>query len=138
MDALINEFEKRSKSLLDWCEINHLDTNWPKTFAMFITNKRIKLTLTISLNQQEIQVVQAFKLLGITIDNKLSFATYVANLTKQINQRLYSIIRLFYSSINVKLQFFKSFILPYFDYCCSLFIYFPKEILQKIICVLII
>ena len=28
---------------------------------------------------------------------------------------------------------FKSFILPYFDYCATIFIYFPKIILQKII-----
>ena len=31
----------------------------------------------------------------------------------------------------VKIQFFKTFILPYFDYCISLFIYFNKQTLQK-------
>jgi hypothetical protein len=33
---------------------------------------------------------------------------------------------IFYLSYNVKLQFFKSFILPYFDYCSSLAIYLNK------------
>ena len=40
-----------------------------------------------------------------------------------------------YNSLNlllIKLQFFKSFILPYFDYCMSIYIYFPKLTLQKI------
>ena len=32
----------------------------------------------------------------------------------------------------MRLQFFKSFILPYFDYCSSLVIYFPKRALQKL------
>jgi hypothetical protein len=37
-----------------------------------------------------------------------------------INRKLYSINRLFYLPFNVKLQFFKSFLLPYFDYGISL------------------
>lgn len=32
----------------------------------------------------------------------------------------------------VKIQFFKSFIIPYFDYCMSLSIYFNKQSIQKI------
>ena len=47
-----------------------------------------------------------------------------------INKRLYSIDRLFYLSHRVRLQFYKSFILPYCDYCMSLSIYFPKGTLQ--------
>ena len=40
--------------------------------------------------------------------------------------------RIFYLSTSGKIQFFKSFILPYFDCCRSLLIYFPKSILQKL------
>jgi hypothetical protein len=32
----------------------------------------------------------------------------------------------------VKIQFFKTFVLPYFDYCLSLLIYFPKTTIQRI------
>ena len=35
-------------------------------------------------------------------------------------------------SATVKLQFFKTFIMPYFGYCSSLLIYFPKTTIQKI------
>jgi len=49
-----------------------------------------------------------------------------------INKRLFSIKKLFYLSFQVKLQFFKTFILPYFDYCSTLFIYFNKTTIQKI------
>ena len=34
--------------------------------------------------------------------------------------------------MSVKIQFLKSFILPFYDYCLSLFIYFPKATIQKI------
>jgi len=45
---------------------------------------------------------------------------------------MYSIKRLFYLATSVKIQFFKTFILPYFDYCISLFIYFPKAAIQSL------
>jgi hypothetical protein len=51
---------------------------------------------------------------------------------KLSHERLHSIKRLFYLPSAVKLQFFKSFILPYFDYCATLFGYFPKETIQKL------
>ena len=46
--------------------------------------------------------------------------------------KLYSIKRLFYLATSVKIHFFKTFILPYFDYCLSLSIYFPKSTFQSI------
>ena len=35
-------------------------------------------------------------------------------------------------SFQVKLQFFETFILPYFDYCSTLIIYFTNTVIQKI------
>ena len=35
---------------------------------------------------------------------------------------------LFYLCQSVKLQFFKSFIMPHLDYCSTLFCYFPKDL----------
>jgi hypothetical protein len=99
---------------------------------MFVTNKRVTLPKTVILSGCQVEVVNSFKLLGVTIDNKLQFTDYVSLVCKSINTKLYSIKRLFYLATSVKIQFFKSFILPYFDYCCSLFIYFPKVMLQKL------
>lgn len=88
--------------------------------------------LSILIDNNNVEVVSNFKLLGVTIDNKLSSEKYVSDIRISINKRLYSINRLFYLSHKVRLQFFKSFILPYFDYCSSLVIYFPKRALQKL------
>ncbi len=53
-------------------------------------------------------------------------------LRKAINIRLYSIQKLFQLPIAVKIQFLKTFILPYFDYCATFCIYFSNTILQKL------
>ena len=87
---------------------------------------------TLEVLETTIEVVEEFKLLGVTIDNKLSFKKHVANIRISVNKRLYSIKRLFFLHFSVKLQFFKAFILPHFDYCSSLFIYFPKYLIQKL------
>ena len=100
---------------------------------MFVTNKRVKLPDEISINSQiSVKVVKTFKLLGVTIHNKLDFTEHCSKLKKIINRKIFSIKRLFYLATSVKIQFFKTFILPYFDYCLSLIIYFPKQTIQSL------
>ena len=68
----------------------------------------------------------------MTLDNKLQIKTHADQLAVQINKKIYSIKRLFYLPFSVKLHFFKSFILPYFNYCCSLFIYYNNVAINLI------
>ncbi len=51
-----------------------------------------------------------------------------------INRKMFSIKRLFQLSFSVKLQFFKTFVLPYFDNCRTLAIDFDftKTVLTKL------
>jgi hypothetical protein len=113
----------------------------PLTFFMFITNKRVKLPKEITVGSKlvndksediKVSVVDMFKILGVTIDNKLNFVEHCSNLKKIVNKKLYSIKRLFFLCTSVKIHFFKTFILPYFDYCLSLIIYFPLSAYQTL------
>ncbi len=131
-NTLISKFKKKLEPLFDWCKYNKLDINWSKTYFMFVTNKRVMFPKEIIIKNVTIQVVDDFKLLGITLDNKLNFIKHSSLLKKIINRKLFSIKRLFFLATSVKIQFFKTFILPYFDYCLSLSIYFPKSTLQMI------
>lgn len=114
--------------------VNIIEINWTKTYIMFISNKHkfffpthIKINVSIC-----IEHVKKFRLLGITLDCKLNFINLVNDLSLSINKKMYAIKRLFYLSFNVKLQFFKSFILPYFDFGFSIIIYFSKTALNKL------
>ena len=106
--------------------------NWSKTYAMFITTKQIIKPSMIQIDSGTIEIVETFKLLGVTIDSRLNFVNHVNNVSKSILSKLYAIKRLFYLSFNVKMLFFKTFILPYFDYCLSLIIYFSKTAISKL------
>ena len=70
----------------------------------------------INICGHNVKVVDCFRLLGIPIDRKLNFHLFATELRKSINKKLYSIKKLFYLSFQVKLQFFKITLLPYFDY----------------------
>ena len=58
---------------------------------MFVTNKRIVLPKEITKRNVSVQVLEDFKLLGITIDNKLSFTKHSSLLKKIINRNFFFI-----------------------------------------------
>jgi hypothetical protein len=58
---------------------------------MFVTNKRVKLPKEIAISSKivnnetvdiNVNVVTSFKLLGVTLDNKLTFTEHCSNLKK--------------------------------------------------------
>ena len=132
LDKLIITFSKTYELLMEWCSFNRIDLNVDKIFVMIITRKRIKIPDQIILNGVAIKVVKQFKLLGVILDDKMSFSKYVSSICIKINYRLYSIKKLFYLSTAIKIQFYKTFILPYFDYCIPLAIYYSSTVLQKL------
>ena len=132
INEVISLYKSGLKQLNEWCKHNRLYINWSKTYIMFITNKRVKTPAFVEFDSIKVEVVEKFRLLGVLIDNKLNFNAYVAQQCLAINRKLYAINRLFYLSFEVKLQFFKTFILPYFDYGISLCIYYHKTAFRKL------
>ena len=132
LDSVISSLEFGLNELNEWCKHNRLYINWSKTFIMIITNKRLIKPEFIEFDNIKIKVVSSFKLLGVLIDDKLNFQSYVAQQCLNINRKLFSIKRIFYLSFAVKLQFFKSFILPLFDYGISLSIYYNHLTIRKL------
>ena len=130
--VLIDRFKRRLEPLLEWVKNNQLTINWGKTKFMFVYNSASSYanSLVNIKNVQimgfDVEVVTKFKLLGVFVDSRLQFKEQLIELKKRVNKRLYSIKKVFYLSLNVKTQFFKTFILPHFDYCLALVIYFTK------------
>jgi len=132
IQVLISSFRRKLEPLLEWCKFNRVDINFKKTYFVVITRKHIIMPETIKFNNVDIEVVSSFKLLGVTIDNKLTFSKYISMTCGRINGVLHSIKRLFFLPLATKVQFFKTFILPLFDYCLSLSIYYAKYIIAKL------
>ena len=135
LDNLIADFVRKLGPLFKWCAMNRMDINWSKTFFMIVTAKqkrKISVPTFIKVGSNEVAVADNFKLLGVLIDNKLTFKQHVTNICINVNRKLFSIKRLAYLPFLVRLQFFKTFILPIFDYCLSLICYFSKTQVQRL------
>ena len=128
----MKDFEKVIEDMNEWCYFNKVDLNWDKAFFMIFTKKKEEIPKKIQIKGAKIDVVSEFKLLGFTIDNKLNFMKLVSEVCLTVNKKLFSIKRLFYLCTSVKIQFFKTFILPYFDYIFTLILYFSKEAIQRL------
>ena len=132
IENAISRLKDAVLQLLEWCSFNRLDINWSKTHIMFIGNVN-NVPSSIYINEKvSISVVTQFKLLGVTIDDKLSFVSHVSQICSKVNSKLHCLKRLYYMPNDVKLLFFKSIVLPHFDYCSSISIYFSKTALQKL------
>ena len=132
LDSLLSSFSAKLQHLLDWIKYNRMSINWSKTKVMFITKKHVEIPKTLNIDGNAVDVVNKFKLLGVVIDKDLSFKDHVDSLKIAVNRKLFSYKKLFFLSFHTKVQFFKTFILPHFDYCLSLYIYFDKTLLDSI------
>jgi hypothetical protein len=134
LNKALSKLSESTNKLMVWCNHNKMEINWSKTKAMILTTSRKNRTeFPKSLNlYKDVEVVDEFKLLGVIVDSKLDFSKHILNVKKLITKKLYIIKHLFHISAAVRLQFFKTFILPYFDYCLSLFIYFNSKQIDEL------
>ena len=68
----------------------------------------------------------------MNINRHLDFTSHIDQVKKQVNIRLFAIKKIYYLSAEVKLQFLKTFVLPYFDYCFTLAIYYSRANLAQL------
>ena len=133
-ERLISRFREKFISANNWINHNKLFLNWSKTKFMLINNSKrgARKPNAIQLEDNLIEVVSEFKLLGCTIDEKLNFNKHVRNIKTNVCKKLFTIKNLFFLSFEIKVHFFKTFLLPHFDYCASLFIHYNHTQIDKI------
>ena len=130
---LLSRFREYFKEVFVWINHSKLFLNWSKTKFMIINSKKAgaRHPPNIEIENNLIEVVSDFKLLGCTIDDKLHFYKHVKNLKSSVCSKLFAIKNLFFLSFDIKVHFFKTFLLPHFDYCSSLFVYLSNFLVNK-------
>ena len=107
-------------SLQHWTTINHVSINPLKSVSMLFSFAKIYRPPPppLSLGTHTLETVTTFKLLGVTIDDKLSFGPHVANVIKAASYRLHMLRRLksFGMPANELVNIYKIFLLPKLTY----------------------
>ena len=116
----------------DWLRHNHLLINLSKTHAMLfnynLKNPLKSQTLSLNSGSDTIPFVKTTKLLGVIIDDQLKFDQHTISLCKATNSKTMQLYRSSYLfPISFRTTLIKTFILPKFDYCSTLFLHLSKK-----------
>ena len=120
-----NSLENSSAKLLTWFTINRMKAN-PDKYHFLLTGKN---ELTLNINQFQIKSSKLEKLLGIAIDNKLTFEKHVTNLCNKVSQKLNALTRIVnYIQPNQRRLIMKAFITSQFGYCPLVWMFHTRRI----------
>ena len=108
-----------------WCKHNGMLLNTEKTKVMLITTPQKRLHLQNSIlhltyNNDVLKNVQNDKVLGVHIDNNLTWTVHTEFIAKKISSNLWLLSKLKeYLSTEHRVQFYKTYLQPHIDYCST-------------------
>ena len=130
MDSVIVQLEEDSKILLEWVSNKVLKANHDK-FHLLLSNPNPNISDKV--DQYEISNSNCEKLLGIIIDNKLTFNNHVAGLCKKASQKLHALPRVSkYMNMNKRRTIMKAFIIAQFGYCPLVWMFHSRTLNNRI------
>ena len=76
-----------------WFKVNSVKAN-PKKFQFMILGKGTRQTITLNINNIKIRESQNVELLGLIIDNRLTFKDHINMLCRRANYKLHALRRI--------------------------------------------
>ena len=121
----------------EWCNNNDMVINTHKSNVMLVgSNRRLQcneLNLNVFYNETLLNEVKCEKLLGIHIDNTLSWDQQIGKVSSLISSRIGLLTRLkLYIPQKGLCLFYNGYILPLFDYCCTIWAETSKNNIDKL------
>lgn len=116
-----------------WCSDNALKINPSKSVVMCIGNEKLRKkveddNITITLNKEVINWADTAKVLGLYIDNNLTFESHVNKVISTSFMKLKNLKKFKYSfNSDTKLNLIKSLIYPHVDYCCNAYLHYLTQ-----------
>jgi len=128
-DQVLNEIKSASENLLSWFQDNYMKMN-PDKFHLLLSNRK---ELKINICNETISSSKHEKLLGVTIDSKLSFEEHINNLCKKASQKVNALARLAsLMSFDQRKLILNSFITTHFSYCPLVWMFHSRHLNNKI------
>ena len=112
-DEVISKLEDTIEKLFNWFQCNNFRANASKCHFFHSPYKPV----TIKIEESAIESSNSEKLLGVTIDSKLSFDDHITILCRKTSKKLHALSRVAsYVSFDKKRILLKTFITPQFNY----------------------
>ena len=134
-----NQLNTDLSVISNWCYNNNMFINPAKTTAMIIGSRQ-KLhvssstdSIILKIGSDDINLVEKHKLLGITVDNHLDWTNHIDHVCKSVNSKLLLLNRIKkFLDIDARKLFYNAYILPIFDYCCTVWGNTSEENLKRL------
>lgn len=120
-DTSFDIMQNELKMLNLWCRKNLLEVNTGKTKVMYFSSKYLNSTnkpyKKLTLNNNDLEYVDIYKYLGLSIDSRLTLQQHLNNTLKTVSYRVLQLKRIRPSITHkIALQLYKCMILPIIDY----------------------
>lgn len=110
-----------------WCASNKMVLNTDKTKTMLIASQQKLRSITnsddclnITVQGTHIEQVTSEKMLGVLIDNSLTWNQQVQKVKKTVLFKIHILRKIKkYLPLNIRKMFYNYYIKPHLDYCCS-------------------
>jgi len=117
---------------LQWFSYNGLVAN-PEKFQVMFLGKHSGQITQLNIANVNIESANSVKLLGVIIDNELSFDQHIATICKVANNRTYALLRIRnFIDVEKARQLFNAYIKSCFQYCNLVWMFCNKTSNQKI------
>ena len=85
LQSLVNELEHQAKKAIDWLQMNQMIANPEKFKAMVLKRLNVNEAFNVNLQINDLRITTSSEvdLLGVTIDSKLTFDSYIRNIFKK-------------------------------------------------------
>ena len=119
------------QSASKWFQSNGMGLNVNKCLSMWVGSNSEDLAL--QLRNRNLQLSSSMKLLGITIDNALTFHEHVSDLVRKVSNQL-QVLKRHKRLIptGAKKRLYVSFILPHLNYCSVIWLHCGKKNVDKL------
>ena len=127
---MVDELQLDAHILLNWFNLNFLKLN-PDKCKLLISNKQDDLSINIE--GENIVCEKSVKLLGIQIDNQLTFSDHTSNICKKVSLKLHALARVSLCMDQDKLRLLmKAFIESQFSYCSLIWMFHSRMLNNRI------
>ena len=134
VQELIKLLQVKTEKAINWLNLNNMIANPDKFKAMVLSKEKLNTNnITFNFKGQNITAKEEVDLLGITIDNKLTFETRISRLCRKAAGQLNALKRLsYYIPVETRKILVEAFIFSNFNYCPLVWYFSTAKQMNKI------
>ena len=124
IEVLNHRLQQSLDEVSAWCQSNSMILHPVKTKSMVLATRQKHqvrpLSLTLSLHGSPVEEVAEHRLLGVTVDNQLSWKTHINTLSKTISKKLFMLSKLkHFLNEDSRKMFFNAHVRSHLDYAST-------------------